>query len=93
MEFKGTKGEWNVSAMATPATIARIDIGDNKDIRLDASSNVTLEEENANAKLIAATPDLLDALQAAIIELEMYIPVTDVKVLDKGYAAINKALQ
>lgn len=46
----------------------------------------------ANAQLIAAAPDLLEALQAAKTELEMYIPITYVKVLDKIDAALRKAL-
>lgn len=46
----------------------------------------------ANAKLWAASPDLLEALQAAKTELEMYIPITDVKVLDKIDAALRKAI-
>jgi hypothetical protein len=48
-------------------------------------------ERLANAKLIAASPELYDALSDCITELQKFILVTDVAVLDKAIAAINKA--
>jgi len=52
----------------------------------------TVESEmKANAKLIAAAPELYEACQAALTELQQYIPVTDVNVLNKVTNAIRKA--
>jgi len=47
--------------------------------------------KEANAKLIAAAPELYEACQAALTELQQYIPVTDVNVLNKVANAIRKA--
>lgn len=51
LEFKGTKGEWDLTKF-------RNVYGDGKMI-CATQSNFTEEEEIANAKLIAAAPDLL----------------------------------
>ena len=69
MEFKGTKGEWNLDMSAmTVSTNAKVD----GDIICDApeSFNESMENWESNAKLIAAAPDLLKAAQAALTILE-----------------------
>ena len=106
MEFKGTKGEWYVVG-SEPAEIATdkksicfVGIQDyfNKDI-----------EQRANAKLIAAAPELLDALLetdkdlcilwAQMLELEETNPraegLSDLikSWRDRNKKAINKALK
>ena len=49
-------------------------------------------EAETNAQLIAAAPELLEACEAALIELEGYVPITNVETLDKLKVAISKAL-
>jgi hypothetical protein len=58
-EFKGTKGKWEFIALATNET-------DSLFIEADGTGIGTVwhrEEQEANAKLIAAAPELLEALQ------------------------------
>ena len=59
-KFKGTKGEWVVSDK-NPMMV----LTDNGAYRSNAMQvvNSSVEELKANAKLIAAAPDLLSALQ------------------------------
>lgn len=90
-EFRGTKGEWEVSG-----DMVRSDV--------EVAGNVICVEPesyipksrvnwNANAKLIAAAPDLLQALQ------DLYYLVNElpeegslIQALAKAKAAIEKAL-
>jgi hypothetical protein len=46
------------------------------------------EEQRANARLMAAAPDLLEALQEAV----GFVPMGNPKWTDRALAAINKAL-
>ena len=58
-EFKGTKGEWSVSQeLGFELDV----IHENGDICWLALSEEPLQEKLANAKLIAAAPELLEAL-------------------------------
>jgi len=72
MEFKGTKGEWFLDSHAnTVSTKEEVD----GDIICDAPEcfSESMENWEANAKLIAAAPDLLNALlesQKFIVELQ-----------------------
>ena len=80
-DFKGTKGGWSVTNQADDwgSTLNDIIISDQKEGRdkrkvvarawllADGINNVALKKEfEANAKLIAAAPDLLEALQAYV---------------------------
>ena len=90
-EFKGTKGEWKISGERY-SNRAMIHLGDNRcavDLWRLETSDITIIQLEANAKLIAAAPDLLEALQSAIPHLEQY--ATKVA-LPKALAAIIKAL-
>lgn len=50
------------------------------------------DEANANARLIAAAPDLLEALQAVVSQLEGHdLHNGDVFAINNAYAAIAKA--
>lgn len=93
-EFKGTPGPWSVSDC--PMKGARTDRVDDGRIKLidfnDGTYEGTLaivqtEESEANAHLIAAAPDLLEALQEVVA-------ISDRKheAWDKAHAAIAKAL-
>lgn len=60
--FKGTQGEWHVSKMVTDWEIyteKRQSIA----AAYEYSRSIPKEEAEANAKLIAAAPELLEALQ------------------------------
>lgn len=96
MEFKGTKGEWRA-----------INNGHFWDITPDGSIqclgsttsnkflNIDKEKEEANAKLIAAAPELLEALQEVLPHLGHYadLHVSVQKKVIKAEKAINKALK
>ena len=97
MEFKGTKGEWYVVG-SEPAEIAT----DKKTICFVCIQDYFNKdnEQRANAKLIAAAPELLEALQDALNELYNAIECINGKpsaesstVIKKGQLAINKALK
>ena len=64
MEFKGIKGNWEVVKGSDSLWIesALWSIA-------DVNKVGTLQEYNANAKLIAAAPELLDALQGTLKRL------------------------
>tara|TARA_R110000823_G_C15626091_1_gene468147 strand:+ start:26 stop:373 length:348 start_codon:yes stop_codon:yes gene_type:complete len=114
MEFKGTKGEWVVkdlvSGLETEIFCGKIRIAQSKHYNNGKEGdenyfkNDPLEKEGVeNAKLIAAAPELLDALKVFVNfpkeDLEGWIdegaPVTmTVQSADlyKALNAINKAL-
>ena len=63
-EFKGTKGEWKLSETITFGR-QMVDLGDfngSIDVWYHNGESITKDEATANAKLIAAAPDLLKAL-------------------------------
>lgn len=64
-EFKGTKQPWRTSVDLTEVTASKVGILEgSKQICTVSTFCKTEEEVHANAKLIAAAPDLLEALQA-----------------------------
>ena len=106
-EFKGTKGEWYVDKNAMTVTTKGLVDGD---IVCDAPEGFIESMENwkANAKLIAAAPDLLEALEETdkdlcvlfgqVKYLEQNNPIAEglsnlvQKWRDRNKEAINKAL-
>ena len=86
-EFKGTKGEWEVSKESSEMVLT-----DNGAYRPNSmlKYSATKEVLFANAKLIAAAPELLKALQTCLrrIKNESHEPFA----ILEAQEAINKAL-
>ena len=91
MEFKGTKDEWVVSK-ENPKMVLTISGGYKPNAMMLTS--VSKEEMKANAKLIAAAPELLKALQGLIKQIgnEHCSEFMD-KPLEKAEQAIKKATE
>lgn len=83
METKHTQGNWDVTA------IYNNPLSDDKLYIINKGSSTSLKEMQANAKLIAAAPDLLEALQAMIDGKERDFS----KLVEKAQAAIKKATE
>jgi len=95
--FKGTPGPWFVTGSMTKYIEARINGGLIQEVAAcgptDADGGYG-DQQQANANLIAAAPDLLEALMSARKELEMYEGELTGEVYNNPAinAAINKAL-
>ena len=100
MEFKGTKGEWdweeNSASQVDGSTCIEVHIGGGPQIAYlqsfvgwgaDYERNATI----ANANLIAAAPDLLEAMQN-MVEAYQHEASIDNPALLSARAAISKAL-
>lgn len=84
MKFKGTPGPWShADSCGLNETAGGAIHGDGKTLCLILGKGIGKEKATANAKLMAAAPELLDAL----IELRKLVAYHD-----KADAAINKAL-
>ncbi|HGD3355466.1 TPA: hypothetical protein ACI4BU_000572 [Morganella morganii] len=84
MEFKGTPGPWlHADSHGLNETAGGAIHGDGKTLCLILGKGIGKEKATANAKLMAAAPELLDAL----IELRKLVAHHD-----QADAAINKAL-
>ena len=104
MEFKGTKGEWHACCTDKglkshfvfddgEGTICAMRSNDPNDKQSDFESMegiITIEQRQANACLIAAAPELLEALQTCLrrIKNESHEPFA----IPEAVKAINKAL-
>lgn len=104
MEFKGTPGPWHVS------NEGRLLVRDDEwfGIVADSIGYYGEDEELANARLIAAAPELLSALQGIQQSMAKYIDIANnigmdvtadgfylghaMEVEEQARAAINKAL-
>mgnify|MGYP003625115777 CR=1 FL=1 len=68
MEFKGTKGNWEVTytcELETSIACGDLRIAEAK--HYETLNDPIEKEGKANAKLIAAAPDLLEALQSILL--------------------------
>jgi len=90
MEFKGTKGSWEIDK---DEEMVLTDIGGYRPNALQKLNSFKTELK-ANAQLIAAAPDLLKALQLMVNNFEDYQKETGAKnqAIFKAKSAINKAL-
>lgn len=101
-EFKGTKGTWIAIPFGLTSEGATRVVSEDKDDLLGYSrfvcnaycnQFVDLKESEANAKLIAAAPELLEALQKCVKTMEAIKILTRYKpCLEKANNAIKKAL-
>lgn len=93
-EFKGTHAPWNYCA-DEPDWVT--DSNDNIAVARVTRYNTDAETQHANAKLIAASPELLSALQQ-LLEIyddhsgKIWTTSSKRRALDNARAAVNKAL-
>lgn len=87
METKFTKGEWSINEWTQPDDRISIGAVGTPLIAIVPSRDVSYNEQKANAKLIAAAPDLLEALMN-IENDDNSIPAT---IWEMRNAAIKKA--
>ena len=87
-EFKGTPGPWEVAGPCCDAVGAEFDSAWYKAIchRPERTGGKLTDEYNANMRLIAVAPELLEALQDLESRANIYVNTSEAK------AAINKAL-
>ncbi|NDV46272.1 hypothetical protein D0T49_04360 [Paludibacter sp. 221] len=95
-QFKGTQGEWE-SAAIDLADYKQVSIGSGKKVicHLHIENEIS-EEVKSNAQLIAAAPELLEALQHIVDYEERMRANNDPKIgnghFNKAKQVINKAL-
>ena len=89
--FKGTPGPWfeHREGFSTVYIEARIGGGMIQEVAACGPTEKGSDAQSANAMLIAAAPELLEALQFIINDCSRMIPKC---AEDKAKAAINKAL-
>ena len=91
-EFKGTPGPWvahdDEESMAT--SVIMDDFGDI--LCVVGAYMTSMEEDLANSNLIAAAPELLEALQFTIHDIGYWLSTQKPELKEKIESAINKAL-
>lgn len=102
MEFKGTPGPWvHAGGNSLTETIGGAINGDGKTLCLILGKGIGKEKSTANAKLMAAAPDLLYSLQKLLTEYKFTRSqlngdteedLVDVLCVRNAMTAINKAL-
>lgn len=92
MEFKGTPGPWvHAGGNSLTETIGGAINGDGKTLCLVLGKGIGKEKATANAKLMAAAPELLEQLIRLRNKIADHHPDDDDH-LDVVNAVINKAL-
>lgn len=69
-----TPGPWRVEDVADMILAQLILSEDGKLIGTVESASVPFDELRANAKLISASPDLLESLEALLLYIDTYLP-------------------
>jgi len=97
MELKHTQGNWEVSKHGNNDSFGIYAEGNGNDIAIVKGGNEEGGESEANAKLIAAAPDLLKTLQMLLSDIEFSkdaIPMGAIgqRQIRKAQEAINKAI-
>lgn len=88
METKHTKGNWRIGYKNKFSVICDTPNGTKKTIAIAEMHLKTQDEAETNAKLIAAAPELLEALKEAYEHIDSYF-FPELK--EKCLKAINKA--
>ena len=83
MKTTHTQGEWKVTTDGQKVT-SILDRNDANGFNNICSINEHIEEREANAKLIAAAPELLDALKDCEKLLSIYAESTESSLNNKG---------
>ncbi|EMX8103043.1 hypothetical protein AML70_09275 [Escherichia coli] len=106
-EFNGTPGKWSFShSSASDASVACIEINSSESLheiaylqstpsKIGGYNQTSFDKTIANAHLIAAAPDLLEALQLLLKQTKNRATTTYPEwygAVNKGLAAISKAL-
>lgn len=86
-KFKGTKGQWSFEA-GDRNKLTVVKIGNAHEIELEINHEKRICEEIANGQLIAAAPDLLEAL----LNIENDNGSIPLPIWEMRNKAINKAL-
>ena len=92
--FKGTPGPWfeHREGFSTVYIEARIGGGMIQEVAACGPCDKGSEQQSANAKLIAAAPELLEALQFTIHDIGYWLSTQKPELKEKIESAINKAL-
>lgn len=92
-EFKGTPGPWFITGNMTRYVEARIEGGLIQEVAAcgpTAADSGYGQQQEANAQLIAAAPELLEAMQALVARIDYYASLPDrnvVNIEDWAYTA------
>ena len=95
-EFRGTKGEWlvdDIDVISRETGFAICQVYDGLDTHI---SEMDMEVVNANARLMATAPELLEALQAMLERFdykEQSIYSFAAKEIDVAKVVIKKAIE
>ena len=92
--FKGTPVPWfeHREGFSTVYIEARIGGGITQEVAACGPCDKGSEQQSANAKLIAAAPELLEALQFTIHDIGYWLSTQKPELKEKIESAINKAL-
>lgn len=92
-KFKGTPGPWNVDVNGVQAKWNVDDVdGNSVALTQQLQNDKDWSKRDANTRLIAAAPELLEALQETIHEVGHWLSTQKPELKEKIEAAINKAL-